>query len=147
MSTTGMNRHARRAAAPQLKRENSSWPRQLVNVPEEMWPPAQGRTKPLAVMRSRTHLVQVYAAADPGVICRLSVCTTEVIKDGNWRDEVTWDELQEIKRQAGYGGNAAVEIYPPDGLLVNVANMRHVWVLKAVPAFMWGANGEGSSDG
>ena len=41
----------------------------------------------------------------------------------------SWEELQDIKRQVGRGNRFAVEIYPPDGEVVNVANVRHLLVL------------------
>jgi hypothetical protein len=31
----------------------------------------------------------------------------------------------------------AVEIYPADGDVVAVANMRHLWLLPEAPAFAW----------
>lgn len=68
-------------------------------------------------------------------ICRLTVNRTEMGRDGRWRDGITWDELQDLKRQAGYGEAMAVEVYPPDSEVVNVANMRHLWIVdpRAVP--------------
>lgn len=46
-------------------------------------------------------------------------------------DGITWDDLQWIKRAAGYGDREAVEVYPLDDDVVNVANMRHLWILPA----------------
>ena len=46
-------------------------------------------------------------------------------------------ELQDIKRQAGLGDYMAVEIYPKDRDIVNVANMRHLWVLRDPLQFGW----------
>lgn len=60
---------------------------------------------------------------------RLSVSRTTVQDDGRWGDNLTWDEMQEIKRQVGMGDMYAIEIFPRDRDLVNVANMRHIWVL------------------
>ena len=57
--------------------------------------------------------------------------------DGRWKDDITWDELQEIKRQAGYGNQMAVEIYPDDLDIVNVANMRHLWILDEPLPIGW----------
>lgn len=58
-------------------------------------------------------------------------------RDGKgWKDGITWDELQHCKRLVGYADKCAVEIYPPDNCLVNIANMRHLWIVDP-PAFMW----------
>jgi hypothetical protein len=56
---------------------------------------------------------------------------------GRWLDGITWDELQHLKMLAGYGDRVAVEIYPPDSEVVNIANIRHLWLLNEVPTFMW----------
>jgi hypothetical protein len=53
------------------------------------------------------------------------------------RDGIGWDDLQRLKGEAGYGEYCAVEIYPPDADVVNVANMRHLFILKSPPAMMW----------
>lgn len=43
-------------------------------------------------------------------------------------DGLTWDELQAIKRDVGFGDWHGLEIYPPDQQVVNVANIRHIWI-------------------
>lgn len=87
------------------------------------------------MLRSRGFLVQEFAEAD-GVI-RLSINRTELRGDGRWTDGITWDELQRLKREAGHGDRVAVEVFPPDSDVVNVANVRHLWLLRGAPAFMW----------
>ena len=87
------------------------------------------------VWRSRKYLVQVHVVV--GGVERLSVQRTELDAVGRWRDGIPWEDLQRLKAECGRGGYAAVEIYPPDGDVVNVANMRHLWVLPFPPAFMW----------
>jgi hypothetical protein len=52
-----------------------------------------------------------------------------------WADGITWDTLQLLKRECGHGERWAVEVYPPDTDIVNVANMRHLWLLRAPPPF------------
>lgn len=47
----------------------------------------------------------------------------------NGADGVSWDALQWVKGAVGYADCEAVELYPPDDRIVNVANMRHLWVL------------------
>lgn len=110
----------------QLERENAKRPMALTPVPREQWP-ASGDTKRTAVLLSREYLVQVF---DEGVgVQRISANRTTARSDGRWDDGLTWDEMQEIKRQIGMADKYAVEIYPRDRDVVNVANMRHLWVL------------------
>lgn len=58
---------------------------------------------------------------------------------GEWLAGIGRDDLQAIKAEAGYGDREAVEVYPPDRRVVNVANLRHLWILPSgarVP-FSW----------
>lgn len=59
---------------------------------------------------------------------RISVNRTAIKRDGQYTEEVTWQALQDLKQQCGYGDRIAVEIFPADIDIVNVANMRHLWV-------------------
>lgn len=83
---------------------------------------------------SRDFLVQVFLEKRA---IRLSVNRTTIQSDGRWSDRITWDELQAIKREVGYGDRFAVEIYPADRDLVNVANMRHLWILRDPLGIGW----------
>lgn len=73
---------------------------------------------------------------DEGVI-RLTVNTTSIGSSGRWKDGISWDALQEIKSVVGYGDRDAVEIYPRDSDVVNVANMRHLWIMPDPISFAW----------
>lgn len=44
---------------------------------------------------------------------------------------ITWDELQAIKNQYWGAEAVAIEVYPPDSLVVNSLPMRHIWKLGA----------------
>ena len=48
--------------------------------------------------------------------------------DGS-NEPLSWEDIQEGKRDLGFGDSAAVEIYPPDSEVINDANIRHLWVL------------------
>lgn len=48
-------------------------------------------------------------------------------KDG--KDGITWDELQEIKNVVLGDEVTAIEIYPAQSQLVNLKNVRHLWVV------------------
>lgn len=82
----------------------------------------------LEVWRSKKYLCQVYRPENG--VQRLSICRTEVdTTNRRWRDGLSWDELMEIKSQVGRGDFDAVEIYPAEKDIVNVANLRHLWVM------------------
>lgn len=124
----------------QLERDNAKQPPHLVVVPADQWPDTSWMSvQPCAVWRSRFFLVQEFNDLDHvgNPVKRLSVARTTMGADGRWLADVSWDELQEIKRQIGLGGMYAIEVYPRDGDIVNVANMRHLWVLPAPLAIGW----------
>lgn len=118
----------------QLEKENAGLPKVLQEVPRSQWP-AQ-RTHILRVFRSRHFLVQEYPAPAPATV-RLSVCRSTLGEGGRWVDGISWDELQQIKRECGYGDADAVEVYPSDADVVNVANMRHLWIMAEPLQFSW----------
>lgn len=125
----------------QLERDNAKQPAVLEPVPASNWPESTWNmaNPPFDVWRSRFYLVQGFREA--GGIIRLSVNKTSVEDDGRWVDGLAWDELQEIKRQVGYGDFDAVEIFPCDKNIVNVANMRNLWVMPAPIPFGWKRRG------
>lgn len=122
-----------RAQRRELKRQNAKMPSELQLVPRHEWPDPYGPQR--RVWRSRDYLVQEFDAPAPAFV-RLSVNRTELRGD-RWGDNMTWDELQDIKAQCGYRMADAVEIYPSVGDVVNVANMRHLWVLREPVSFAW----------
>ena len=121
----------------QMERNNAKLPKHLELVPPESWPlaVASHTERPIAVWRSRNFLVQKYIAAAPA-IARLSVHRTTL--DGQrWADQISWDDLQQVKNEVGYFAHTCVEVYPPMRDLVNVANIRHLWVLAEPLPFAW----------
>ena len=56
-------------------------------------------------------------------------------------DGIPWDDLQHIKNDVLGADVAAVEIYPPQGDLINEANMRHLWTVPT--GFLGGDDGIG----
>lgn len=121
-----------------LERENLRWPEHLVEIPRASLPPHQDG-KFVRVMRSRQFLLQEFI--EPDGITRLSVSRSTLRGDGRWEDGITWDELQRVKAEAGYGDRFAVEVYPADADVVNVGNLRHLWILPAPLAFAWSRPG------
>ncbi len=128
-----------RAQRRELERQNAKMPRGLRLVPRDEWPLRLQSAPVLRVWRSRDFLVQEYAEAAP-VLVRLSVLRTTLDPAvGRWVDGITWEELQGIKSECGYGQHDALEIYPVEGDVVNVANLRHLWVMRAMVTFAWRA--------
>lgn len=124
----------------QLARDNAKLPAQLQPLPMVEWPESQRDSEhaPQGVWRSRDFLVQVYPDHSPLVLCRLSVLRTTLdAKSGRWVDGITWDELQRIKAEVGYSDHDAVEVYPREIDVVNVANLRHLWVMRGLVSFAW----------
>lgn len=121
----------------ELERQNAKFPRTLVLIPLSTWP-ATTLVDPrlIEVWRSREFLVQVFQ--EDGGVVRLTVCRTAVtVAAARWEDGITWDELQRLKRECGRGAQCAVEVYPGARDIVDVANMRHLWVLPEPPAYTW----------
>lgn len=119
----------------QMLRDNARRPLVLERVPPEQWPPNRRDGNLIEVWCSRKYLVQVYQE-DRGML-RASINRTTLRADGRWEENLTWDEMQEIKRQIGRGICYAVEVLPMDCDIVNVANMRHMWILPEPLPIGW----------
>ena len=126
--TTRQQRH-------NLKADNKKRPERLMAVPRNDWPENRSSEEMIGLYVSRFFLVQVFQ--EPRGVLRFSVNRTEMGEDGRWKADISWDELQEVKRQAGYGDRFAVEIFPRDRDIVDVANMRHLWLLSEPLLFGW----------
>lgn len=122
-----------RAQRKQLARDNAKQPATLQEIPRWRWPNPDAPQ--LRALRSRDFLVQEFAAAAPAVV-RLSICRTTLDGD-RWQDGIAWEDLQRLKHECGYGNCDAVEVFPADADVVNVANMRHLWVMAEPVPFAW----------
>lgn len=113
----------------------------LERVDRMFWPlDYDSPTLPEEVWGSEQFLVQVYKEGNG--ILRVSVNRAVLGLDNKWKDNVSWEELMEIKRQIGYADRYAVEVYPKDVDIVNKANMRHLWVLPEPLDIGWKNYGE-----
>lgn len=125
----------------ELKRNNLRYPAHLVAVPRDQWPdmsrsPYHTGSIVLACFRSRSFLLCVWL--EPNGFERLSINRAEWDeRQRRFRDDISWDDIQRLKAQAGYADRWAVEIFPSDDQVVNVANMRHVWLLDEAPRYAW----------
>lgn len=126
-----------RAKIVYLREQNKKYSGVMVCVPRDEWPPIFDSlvVAPDAIFRSSRFLAQVFEEKDGAA--RISIQRTMIDDLGAWLDGTTWDELMRIKNQCGYAACWAVEIYPPDDEVVNVANMRHLWLLPEAPTFAW----------
>lgn len=126
-----------RAELRALERQNKQYPvDRLVDIPFEQWPVVAVNAKRTRVCRCQDFLVQIFR--EPEGVVRLSIMRTAFdTTTGRWKDGIGWDDLQQLKKLAGYGDKCAVELYPPDANIVNVANIRHLFILPEPPSFMW----------
>lgn len=130
-----MTRQVRRALRKELVKRAEQYSEQLEVIPESQWPAARpGTDRPYALWRSRAFLVQGYQEEN---CVRLTVVRVTMGADGHWEDRITWDELQQVKREAGYGDYYAVEVYPRDRDIVCDCKMRHLWVLPTPLPIGW----------
>lgn len=128
-----MNRAERRLHEKNHKKEYTD---ALQRLSPDEWP-AQPReaTVPSRIWVSRKFMVQEYPEADD--IIRLSVSRVKLLGTMRFADGIEWETLQAIKNEVGYSDRDAVEVYPMAGHVVNVANMRHLWVLPYEIPFAW----------
>lgn len=109
--------------------------REMREVPREKWPFMPGwETEPLNVWLSNDYLAVLYEQRANGWR-RLTVNRTRRDSRRNWRDGITWDELQRVKNECLGEDVWCVENYPSEDKLVNVSNMRHLFVMPEAPEF------------
>jgi len=114
-------------------------PFKMVEVPIKDWAHINNGNENLDVVqvfKSDRFLVQVRRHGPVMRLCVNKVKNTPT-PDGKirWADGITWDELQEIKDQCGYQDKWLVEYYPPKNRIVNVANIRHLWIMDNEPPY------------
>jgi len=128
-----LNEKDARYVTKYLKAENKKHLKVLMPLPESEWKHIKTDPTPDLVYRSSKFVVQVFK----GTPLRLTINRTMIQSNGDWKDGITWEEIQTIKKECGFKDRAAVEIYPPDKYIQNVANMRHIWILNTPPEYMW----------
>jgi hypothetical protein len=135
MDISKLNRRHRRAAARYIRKESAKYTDVWAEIPKKDWPDISSDPAPIAVFRNRWFLVQVFE--EKGGIHRLSINRTEISKGGQWAQDIRWEELQRIKDTLGYRNFDAVEVFPRERDVVNVANMRHLFVLPLPLHYAW----------
>lgn len=102
-------------------------------MPKDQWPGIVDE-KRIQVYISQKYMVQVFLE-EKGII-RLSINRTSA-NGKSWDENIMWDELQIIKNQVGFSDFDAVEVFPKSKDIVNVANMRHLFVMPEPLDFAW----------
>lgn len=118
-----------------LRFENRRHTSSMREIPRSEWPAGKDAPgAPVAAFRSKDFLAQIYH--ERGHV-RISVNRTMIDGTGNWLEGISWDDLQRIKNEVGYGNSDAIELYPASKDVVNVANIRHLWVLPSGSEYAW----------
>jgi hypothetical protein len=92
---------------------------------------------PEACFRNRSFFVMLFMDDSDGTpYLRMSVNRTELDNDGGFKGGMTWDELMAVKRGIGFADLWMTEVYPPDEDIVNVANIRHLFLVNQ-PPYAW----------
>ncbi|UXE04726.1 hypothetical protein SEA_NETTUNO_60 [Gordonia phage Nettuno] len=98
-------------------------------------PEAHGARGAEKVWQSRDFLAVLFRDGDHR---RLTVNRTQFdTRTNTWREGISWDELMTVKAECGFADAWAVEVYPPADQTVNVAAMRHLWLLDSAPSYAW----------
>ena len=123
----------------QIARDVAHLGHAMQEIPRSAWPPTSPdfdeRFMPMAVWRSRDFFVQVVMESNSAI--RICVNHNFLNEKGEARDGISWDDLFRIKNEIGYAGCDCIEIYPAVEDLVNVANMRHLFVLPEKHPWNW----------
>lgn len=124
-----------------LRQQNLRYTEALDEIPREEWPTVIPDNLSRAY-RSNQFFVQIYEL--PNGVVRLTACRTEVDGD-DWKAGISWDNLQDLKRRLGFADKYAIEVYPREVDLVNVANLRHLWILPEPLEVGWFKDSRGET--
>lgn len=127
-----------------LQTENRDWADRMREVPMAQWSPAMqaaalsldASSVPMRTWRS-TRFIAVLYDEGPKKPHRLTVNRAAIDSTGQFVDGLTWDELMQVKRECGFDKRDALELYPSDASVVNVSNMRHLWILEMTSRLNW----------
>lgn len=101
-------------------------------------PKINGMISPVKAWANQEFMAQLYKE-DNGYF-RLSINKVRKNSIGRWEDGITWDELMKIKAACGFSNRDALEVYPMDKDIVNVSNMRHLFIPPSPVEFAWRSN-------
>jgi len=131
-----MNRKTKRQNKRELRKNSFDQSNELKEVPRSEWISLVNNIPQYLskVYLSRSFMIQIYE--EPGKPDRLSICRNGIDNNGKWLEHITWEELQEIKNTVGYADQDCIELFPKKEDVVNVSNMRHLWVVDQID-FAW----------
>lgn len=124
-----LNRAQRRALEKVKRQLIATYPDELTIVPEnDPNMPYTSHPQDLdSVWRNKKYTVMVWnVPAGKKITISRNEWDSHTCR---YKDGITWDEIMEIKRGVGFGNQNAVEFYPPDNEVINIANVRHIWIL------------------
>jgi hypothetical protein len=102
------------------------------SIHRERWLTIQLNNPRFAVFQSEDFTVQCFNV-DENVI-RLAINRNPVAQMSlSYPDGIDREELKAIIKALGFGDRYGVEIYPPKRSILNVMNVRHLWLLPKSP--------------
>lgn len=107
-------------------------------LPKARWPTERQPGNLKAVWISKDYLVQIYEETEN--VIRLSINCVK-LKGSKWVDSITWDTMQAIKDAVGFENFWAVEVFPMQQELLNLANIRYLFVSPKKPRYAWSKRG------
>lgn len=115
-------RRARRAAIKKEHRRRTEWAD--LPVPQGFRDQYPGCAEIRRFYANGTHSVQLYQIeTEWGPVEHL------IVRRHDERPERSWSTMQRIKNEICGRELTAIEVYPPDGAVVDQANLYHLWVL------------------
>lgn len=120
-----------------IARESQKFSEEMQQIPCEQWTSIHKSTKckTLALWRSKKFMAQV--VQEPNGSIRISINRTSINSKYQFIDGISWDDLQNIKNQIGFQDHDCIELYPAQEDVVNVANIRHLFVLPETSFYNW----------
>lgn len=132
----------RRLSRKRLLQKVAELPETLEPIPADDLEQIQLPRYLVAAWRSRHFIVQHYREPNgERISIQRTVDSWRLITPGP-RKPITWDELQQLKREAGFAHRWACELFPPDDSVIDVAHMRHLWLLAEDPGIGWARDEE-----
>lgn len=123
------NSRQKRQYMAEYEKQRESFPSTMepLIIPADML--EEGRV--LGAWRSREFMATAWVEKNPALACRLSINRTRIDPiTGKFLDMILWDDMFNVKNQCGFADMDAIEVYPAESKLVNVANMRHLFVMR-----------------
>lgn len=107
--------------------------KEMKELEKEEWPPMFSlESEVLRVWMSKDYLAVLYRQLANGEK-RLTVNCLRKKNGKDYKDGITWDELQRIKNECVGSEVWCIENYPAESACINVMNQRHLFLLDKPP--------------